>query len=131
MDKLRIDKWLWAARIYKTRALAAKAVSGGHVHLNNARIKPSREIQVGDQLEINKTPYKFIITVLVLSGRRGPASEAQKLYAEDAESIQARELLTEQRRILAATTPRTERRPDKRDRRRIIRFINKNSVGDN
>jgi len=126
MDKLRIDKWLWAARFYKTRALAAKAVSGGHVHVDGSRIKPSREVKVGDVVEISKTPYSFTITILELSGRRGPASEATKLYEEDPSSQQARETLAEQRRILAASTPHTDKRPDKRDRRRIIRFINKN-----
>lgn len=126
MDKLRIDKWLWAARFYKTRALAAKAVSGGHVHVEGSRVKPSREVKVDDVLEINKSPYTFKVTILGLSGRRGPASEAQKLYEEDEASREARELLTEQRRILAANTPRSDKRPDKRDRRRIIRFINKN-----
>lgn len=128
MEKLRIDKWLWAARFYKTRALAAKAVSGGHVHVDGQRVKPSREVKIGDSLEINKSPYTFNISILELSGRRGPASEAKKLYEEAEASREARELLMEQRRVLAASTPRTEKRPDKRDRRRIIRFINKNQT---
>lgn len=126
MDKLRIDKWLWSARFYKTRAIAAKAVSGGHIHVDGCRVKPSREVKVGDVLEISKTPYTWKVSILELSGRRGPASEAAKLYAEDAASVEAREKLTEQRRILAASTPHSDKRPDKRDRRRIIRFINKN-----
>ena len=73
MDKLRIDKWLWAARFYKTRALAAKAVSGGHVHVEGVRVKPSREIKVGDMVEVKKSPYVFKVTVLDLSAQRGSA----------------------------------------------------------
>ncbi|MDH5178411.1 MAG: RNA-binding S4 domain-containing protein [Gammaproteobacteria bacterium] len=130
MDKLRIDKWLWAARFYKTRSLASEAVNGGHVHVEGNRVKPSREVKVGDVLEIRKSPYVFKITILELSARRGSATVAQQLYAEDAEARATREALVEQRRILAASAPRTEGRPDKRDRRRIIRFINKNQVGD-
>ena len=124
--KTRLDKWLWAARYYKTRQLAAEAINGGHVHLNGQRIKPSRVIQVADQLTINKTPFTFEITVEALSIRRGPAKEAQQLYSESEESIQKRETLAEQRKLNAAQIPHAERRPDKRNRRRIIRFKNIN-----
>ncbi|MDH5368933.1 MAG: ribosome-associated heat shock protein Hsp15 [Gammaproteobacteria bacterium] len=124
--KTRLDKWLWAARYYKTRQLAAEAINGGHVHLNGQRIKPSRVIQVADQLTINKTPFTFEITVEALSIRRGPAKEAQQLYSESEESIQKRETLAEQRKLNAAQFPHAERRPDKRNRRRIIRFKNIN-----
>lgn len=126
MDKLRIDKWLWAARFYKTRALANEAVVGGHVHLNGSRVKPSREIKAGDQLGITKSPYTFDITILALAAKRGSASLAQGLYAESAESRQQREALEAQRRIEKAANPAPDKRPDKRDRRRIIRFVNKN-----
>lgn len=124
--KARIDKWLWAARFYKTRHLAAEAINGGHVHLNGHRIKPSKEIQIADKLTINKTPFTFEITVAGISVRRGPAKEAQLLYSEDAESILKREALAKQRKLDAAQFPHVERRPDKRDRRRIIRFKNIN-----
>ena len=124
--KTRLDKWLWAARFFKTRQLAAEAINGGHVHLNGQRIKPSRVVQLGDKLSVHKTPYTFEITVEGLSTRRGPAKEAQLLYAEDSQSIRKREELAEQRKLNAQLMPHSERRPDKRDRRRIIRFKNIN-----
>ena len=124
--KARLDKWLWAARFYKTRQLAAEAINGGHVHLNGQRIKPSRVIQIADKLTIHKTPFTFEISVEGLNIRRGPAKEAQLLYIEDEESIKKREVLAEQRKLDAAQFPHAERRPDKRDRRRIIRFKNVN-----
>ncbi len=126
MEKLRIDKWLWAARFYKTRALATEAVNGGHVHVEGARVKPSREIKIGDHLVINKSPYSFEITVLALTAKRGPAKLAQSLYEESDASRIKREEVTAQRRIERASNPSPSRRPDKRDRRRIIRFVNKN-----
>jgi len=125
-QKTRLDKWLWAARFYKTRQLAAEAINGGHVHLNGQRIKPSRVIQIADKLSIHKTPFTFEIVVEDLSSRRGPAKVAQTLYSESEESIQKREEIAEQRKLNAALLPHTERRPDKRDRRRIIRFKNIN-----
>ena len=124
--KTRLDKWLWAARFYKTRQLAAEAINGGHIHLNGQRIKPSRVVQVADKLTVHKTPFAFEITVEGLSIRRGPAKEAQLLYVEDEESIKKREELAEQRKLDAAQFPHSERRPDKRNRRRIIRFKNIN-----
>ena len=124
--KTRLDKWLWAARFYKTRHLAAEAINGGHVHHNGHRVKPSRVIQVSDSLAIHKTPFTFEITVDGLSSNRGPAKEAQLLYTESVESIKKREILSEQRKLDAAQFPHAERRPDKRDRRRIIRFKNVN-----
>ena len=124
--KTRLDKWLWAARFYKTRHLAAEAINGGHVHHNGHRVKPSRVIQLGDTLTINKTPFTFEIIVEGLSVRRGPAKEAQLLYTELEESIKKRETLAAQRKLDAAQFPHAERRPDKRDRRRIIRFKNVN-----
>lgn len=124
--KTRLDKWLWAARFYKTRQLAAEAINGGHVRLNGQRIKPSRVVQLADELSIHKTPFTFEITVEDLSVRRGPAKVAQLLYREKDESIQKRETLAEQRKLNAAQFPHAERRPDKRNRRRIIRFKNIN-----
>lgn len=125
MEKLRIDKWLWAARFYKTRSLATEAVSGGHVHVEGARVKPSREIKVGDRLLINKSPYTFEITVLGLAATRGPAAQARTLYEESDDSRQRRDQLQAQRRMERASHPAPSKRPDKRDRRRIIHFVNK------
>lgn len=125
-DKVRLDKWLWAARFFKTRALATEAISGGHVHLNGNRPKPSRTLQVGDALTIRKGQEEFEVVVRELSQKRGPASVAQQLYEESEESRQQREELREQRRLQAAAAPHPSRRPDKKGRRKIIRFINKN-----
>jgi ribosome-associated heat shock protein Hsp15 len=125
-DKVRLDKWLWAARFFKTRALATEAINGGHVHLNGSRPKPSRTLAVGDELTIKKGQETFAITVLVLADKRGPASIAQQLYEEDEASRLKREQLAEQRRLEAAAQPCQQRRPDKKGRRQIIRFINKN-----
>lgn len=124
--KARLDKWLWAARFYKTRQLATAAINAGHVHLNGQRVKPSHTIQPGDKLKINKTPFSFEITVEIITLSRGPAKVALTLYNENPESIQKRKTLAEQRKLHAAQFPYAERRPDKRDRRRIIRFKNLN-----
>lgn len=124
-EKVRLDKWLWAARFFKTRALATEAINGGHVHLNGSRPKPSRPLQVGDELVIRKGREEFTVTVCELSARRGPASVAQQLYREHEESLQKREAQREQRRLEAAAAPQAARRPDKKGRRKIIRFINK------
>lgn len=124
--KVRLDKWLWAARFYKTRALATEAVSGGHVHLNGARVKPARPVKVGDELAIRKGPQEFVVIVREISERRGPAIQAQQLYEETPGSVAKRESSVEARRLAAASAPRPEGRPDKRARRRIIRFRDKN-----
>lgn len=123
--KVRLDKWLWAARFFKTRALATEAINGGHVHLNGQRPKPARTLAVGDELTIRKGQEEFRITVQVLSDRRGPASVAQQLYEESEESRTRRETQREERRLIAASAPRPAKRPDKKGRRKIIRFINK------
>ena len=121
-EEIRLDKWLWAARFFKTRALATEAINGGHVHLKGGRVKPSRSVHIGDELTITKVTTRFDIVVEALSAKRGPASEAQKLYKETDESRGRRESQAENRRLLAAGAPRPERRPDKRQRRHIIRF---------
>ncbi|WP_303906843.1 RNA-binding S4 domain-containing protein [Thiohalomonas denitrificans] len=121
-EEVRLDKWLWAARFFKTRPQATEAINGGHVHLNGGRVKPSRSVRAGDELTITKGTTRFDIVVTGLSGRRGPASEAQKLYDETEESCKRRVTQAENRRLLAAGEPRPERRPDKRQRRHIIRF---------
>ncbi len=126
-DKLRLDKWLWAARFFKTRGLATEAINGGHVHLNGSRPKPSRPLQVGDELSIRKAGMEFVITVRELSDKRGPAPVAQSLYEEHAESIAKREAYVEERRLLAAAGTSPARRPDKRSRRQIHRFVRKSA----
>lgn len=124
-ERVRLDKWLWAARFFKTRALASEAINGGHVHLNDVRVKPSRTVQPGDRLEIRRGRELFEVTVLGLSERRGPASEAAKLYGESEESRLKREQLAEQHRLLAAAEQPPQRRPDKKARRQIMRFTGK------
>jgi ribosome-associated heat shock protein Hsp15 len=119
-DTVRIDKWLWAARFYKTRSLASEAVSGGKVHVNGQRAKPSRTLRPGDTLLISRNEIEYTITVLALSERRGPAPEAQKLYRETDDSIARRELAAGQRRLTAGNAPAPQRRPNKRDRRLLI-----------
>ncbi len=119
-DTLRIDKWLWAARFYKTRALASEAVSGGKVRVNEQRAKPSRTLRVGDTLHITRNEVAYTITVLILTGRRGPAPEAQKLYRETDDSITRRALAASERRLTSGNAPAPQRRPNKRDRRLLI-----------
>lgn len=124
---IRLDKWLWAARFYKTRKLATEAVQGGHVHVvdqnKGSRVKPSRSLNIGETLVITKGLYKFTIEVLQLSDKRGSATIAQQLYQETAESIAQRETVSLQRKAQNIAAPR--KRPDKRERARIIRFKNK------
>jgi len=126
INRLRVDKWLWAARFFKTRSIATDAIAKNHVRVDGQRIKPSRTVQVGDTVQIEKTPYTFDVTVLGLNDKRRPASEASLLYAETEESIAARQdqsmkhkLDYQMRAGLAG-----EGRPSKKQRRQIIRFQN-------
>lgn len=121
-ESQRLDKWLWSARFYKTRSLAVEAINGGHVHVNGQRIKPAKTIRVGDMIEITKQQYHWRLEVQALAQRRGPAVEARQLYLENADSIQQREALRAEKKLIS---PAPTKRPDKRQRRRIIRFINK------
>jgi ribosome-associated heat shock protein Hsp15 len=127
MDSQRIDKWLWAARFFKTRALAAEAVNGGHVHVDGERVKPARSLRPGDRLRITRGHETWEVVVCGLNEQRRPAAEAQRLYEETAESRARREADAQQRRLLRAAVPRTEHRPDKRQRRHIRRFIGKDT----
>jgi ribosome-associated heat shock protein Hsp15 len=123
MDKTRIDKWLWAARFFKTRSLAADAIGGGKVSLNGDGVKPAKMIQIGDEIRVRLGPYEHVVIVRGLSERRGPASVAQTLYEETANSTAAREKLSEQLRMAPAAFVYEEKgRPTKRDRREIDRF---------
>lgn len=117
--RVRIDKWLWAARFFKTRSLAAEAVSGGHVHINGERGKPAHAIKTGDVLKITKSGATYIITVMALSERRGSAAVAQALYMESEESLARRQHERELYRLNALANPRPQRRPDKRERRQL------------
>ncbi|WP_232363697.1 RNA-binding S4 domain-containing protein [Desulfogranum japonicum] len=125
VDTVRIDKWLWAARFFKTRSLAAKAVNGGHVHVNGSRVKPARTVREGDQLVITKGSLAFDVTILELSERRGPAQVAQTLYVESEESKVRRERIREDRKLIRAPAAKPDRRPDKRERRKIRAFLKK------
>ncbi len=124
-EPLRIDKWLWAARFFKTRGLASKAVSGGHIQKDGQRMKPSKVVQVGEVFHIRRDQEEYIVRVLALSGRRGPASEAALLYEESEESKARRATEREDRRLIQAAAARPEGRPDKRDRKKIRKFIRK------
>jgi ribosome-associated heat shock protein Hsp15 len=121
----RLDKWLWAARFYKTRSLAVEAIGGGKIHLNNNRVKPSRLIKPNDILTISKPPYEHTITILGLSKQRRPAPEAQQLYVESDISIEKREQLREEIKSQPLGFRYDKGRPNKRDRRHIIKFIRK------
>lgn len=124
-DSLRIDKWLWAARFFKTRSMAAQAVAGGKVHVDGQRAKPARAVRTGDEVRIRKGPMEFTVHVRALSPQRGPASVAQTLYEETPASVAARQALSEQRRLAALATPSVATKPDKRARRQIVRFTRK------
>jgi len=116
----RLDLWLWSARFFKTRALAAAAVEGGRVELNGQPTKRGKSLRRGDRLRIRLGPYEYLITVLGLARRRGPATEAAELYEESRESRAARERLAEQHRLAARLTGgATKGRPTKRDRRAL------------
>ncbi len=117
---LRIDKWLWYARFFRTRSLAQAAVEGGHVQVNDDRVKASRSVRIADRLRIQRDQERFEIEVIGIPARRGPATEARTHYRETAESEAARRQARELRRL---TTHGPTRRPDKRDRRELVRVI--------
>ncbi|MDJ0766845.1 MAG: S4 domain-containing protein [Myxococcota bacterium] len=119
---VRLDRWLWAARFFKTRSLAAEAIGGGKIQLNGHRAKRAKQVRIGDQLRIRKGPFEQLVTVCGLSDKRGPAKVAQTLYEESAESLAKREFLAAQIKSAPATTFRTKGRPTKRERRDIEKF---------
>lgn len=125
---VRLDQWLHATRFFKTRALAAKAVKGHKVLWNAQRVKPSRGIRVGDQLSVTRGEETFEIQVLALLSKRVSAPLAAEAYLESEESRARREAEAETRRASYRSAPRPEGRPNKRDRRRLIRFVRKQSV---
>lgn len=126
-EAIRVDKWLWAARFFKTRGLASEAIKSGKIDINGQRCKPSKTIQVGDVLRVRKNQFVHEITVRGVSKNRGPASVAVGLYEESENSIATREALAAQLKASNATRPTYPGRPSKRDRRQIIRFTRKSS----
>jgi len=121
----RIDKWLWAARFFKTREQASKACDLNRIQSNRQPAKPSREVRVGDILKIRNEGGEFEVTVLALSEQRGPAAVAQTLYGETEASIEARQKAAEERKLLGPFAELPSRRPSKRDRRHIHSFTGK------
>jgi ribosome-associated heat shock protein Hsp15 len=122
MQGVRIDKWLWAARFFRTRALAAKACELGRIQSNHQPAKPAREVKAGDMLHIKTEGGEFEVEVLQLSEIRGPASVAQTLYRETETSKELRQKAKEERKAMMNYSPAPAGRPSKRDRRRIIQF---------
>jgi ribosome-associated heat shock protein Hsp15 len=120
-ERLRVDKWLWAARLCKTRSLAADAVKGGRVQVNGQRVKPSKEVGPGDRLQITVGQVRRDVVVLGVAARRGPAKEAELLYEETAQSVAAREAAAAQHRLAAPPSFDLGGRPTKRDRRQLER----------
>ncbi len=123
--QVRIDKWLWAARFFKTRSLATKAASGGKVFVNGQRTKPSKPVIIGDKLTIHKGHMEWIVVVLGLSSKRGPATVARTMYEETESSIANREAQKQERSLFYAGQTMPAKKPGKRDRRKIKEFIRK------
>jgi len=119
-QSVRIDKWLWAARFFKTRSLATEMVNAGHIQCNGERSKPSKAVQTGDVLQIKRSQEIFIVTITALAEKRGSATLAQTLYQETEHSISAREEQRLLRKFNAPPAP--QKRPDKKSRRQIIQF---------
>ncbi len=114
-----MDKWLWAARFFKTRAVSSTAVAGGKVQVNGSRAKPAKQVQVGDNLRVRVGPYEWIVTVRAVTERRGSPRDAQLLYDESPEGRAARERLAEAHRIAPTPTYQGKGRPTKKDRRKL------------
>jgi ribosome-associated heat shock protein Hsp15 len=120
MQAMRIDRWLWAARFFKTRSLATEAIAGGRVHVNGVRVKPSKEVRPGDRIQISRDRgFRLDLVVREVAERRGPAKEAALLFEETAESVEARERHAAELRLTELPGGRGGPRPTKRDRRRM------------
>ncbi len=123
---VRVDKWLWAARFFKTRSAAQQAIDGGRIKLDGERIKPAKTLDIGDRLSIHIGMYEWLVTVRGLSDRRGPATVARELYEESAESAARRAELIERRKAFGHPGADREGRPTKRDRRQLERWHDDN-----
>lgn len=123
-EAVRLDKWLWAARFYKTRAIAREMVEGGKVHYNGQRSKPSKIVEPDAELTLRQGNDERTVIIQTVSDRRGPASEAQLMYAETPQSIEKREKVAQARKMNALTMPHPDRRPDKKERRDLMKFKN-------
>jgi ribosome-associated heat shock protein Hsp15 len=121
-DSHRLDRWLWHTRFFKTRSLATRAISGGKVHLNGERVKPAHRVKVGDGITLSLQGIVGEFEVLGLPVRRGPAAEAQSHYAETAASAERRARFKEQQRLANISRPRPDARPDKRERRQLVKL---------
>ncbi len=122
MDKVRIDKWLWAARFYRTRGLAKKAIEGGKIHVDSQRVKPSKDITLGQSIVLRQGWDEKTVVVEALSDQRRGASEATLLYTETADSIEQRERLSAQRKVGRAGLQPSDHKPNKKERRQIQQF---------
>lgn len=127
-EAVRLDKWLWAARFYKTRTLAKEMIDGGKVHYNGQRSKPNKIVEVGATLKIRQGSDEKEIVVLALSTQRRGAPEAQRLYRETEQSLANREKLAMARKMNALSMPHPDRRPDKKERRDLLKFKHQNQA---
>lgn len=127
---VRVDRWLWAARFFKTRSLAKTAVEGGKVHVDGQRIKPAKDIRIGQSVKINRGTSETTVVVAELSQHRGPAPVAQQLYNETQESIEQRELMSSRRRMERAGLQVPSTRPSKKERRDLRKFKDLNDPND-
>jgi ribosome-associated heat shock protein Hsp15 len=123
-ERVRFDKWLWAARFYKTRSLSAQAIEAGQARVGGERVKPARPLKVGETVSVRKSGFVWDVEILDLSDRRGGAADAAKLYRETAQSIKAREALLLQKRAAEEASPQFPGRPTKRQRRKLEDFLN-------
>jgi ribosome-associated heat shock protein Hsp15 len=121
-NAVRLDKWLWAARFYKTRAIAREMVDGGKVHYNGQRSKPSKLVELNAEIKLRQGNDERTVIVLALNVQRRGATEAQQMYQETEASIQNREKVAQARKMNALTMPHPDRRPDKKERRHLIKF---------
>ncbi|KFX04409.1 ribosome-associated heat shock protein Hsp15 [Pectobacterium betavasculorum] len=121
-NAVRLDKWLWAARFYKTRAMAREMIDGGKVHYNGQRGKPSKQVELNAEIKLRQGNDERTIIILSVSGQRRSATEAQALYQETTASIEKREKVAQARKMNALTMPHPDRRPDKKERRDLIKF---------
>ena len=124
--RVRLDKWLYAARFYKTRSVAAQAIESGRARVDDQRVKPSHAIKAGARISLSKDSLVWKVEVAAVSDKRGPATEAAKLYRESPESVAVREEEIARRKAAAASVPRTSGRPTKRDRRKLHSFLEEN-----